>query len=88
MNKFNPIFNVVVTPASVSNRKDEKGNDYTLCQGASIARANGDVETRTLMVFGPAVAALKGKLRKGRKVELRVQRNGGVLKAVGLPKAA
>lgn len=88
MNKFNPIFTATVTPASVKNPLASNGNKYTVMKGASVKLANGNVETRTVMAFGPARDSLSGLLRKGKSIELAVQRDGGSLKVIGLPKAA
>jgi hypothetical protein len=86
--RFNPIFTATVTPASVSTRTASNGNKYAVLSGASIAFGNGRSETRTVMAFGAQRDEVASLLRKGRPVELALQRDGGTVRVVGLPRAA
>jgi hypothetical protein len=86
--RFNPIFTVQATPASVSTRTAKNGTRYVVSQDSAIVLPNGNTETRTIMAFGKARDALGRSLRKGKQVSLRVQRDGGSLKVLGLARAA
>ncbi|QAY80270.1 hypothetical protein [Sphingosinicella sp. BN140058] len=87
MSKFVPSFVAFVTPASVSTRRSSADKPYAYLGGAKIEAA-GRTNIATVMVFGPAHAAVKSKLKKGRKIELVLQRDGGTLRVIGFPKPA
>ncbi|QAY80268.1 hypothetical protein [Sphingosinicella sp. BN140058] len=87
MSKFVPSFVAIVTPASVSTRRSSKNEPYAYLGGATVEAA-GRTNIATVMAFGPAHAAVKSKLKKGRKVELLLQRDGGTLRVLGFPKPA
>ncbi|WP_162815021.1 hypothetical protein [Erythrobacter aureus] len=83
---FSPIFTATVTPGSVSTR-DGKNGKYIVSQGATYQTEKMDAPREiTLMAFGKCFDAVRGKIRKGRAVELAVQFDGGTLKAIGLPR--
>ena len=86
--RFNPIFTVSAKLGSVSNRTAQNGTKYAVVSGCEITLPGGETETRTLMAFGKARENVAGLLRKGKTVSLRVQRDGGSLKALGLARAA
>ena len=86
--RFNPIFTATVTLGSVSNRTAKTGTAYAVSSDCNVVLQNGETENRTVMAFGKARDALGKSLRKGRTLSLRVQRDGGSLKVLGLARAA
>lgn len=83
---FRPIFTATVTPASVRTRTGKNGK-YTYMAGARVQTANTDNDNVTVMAFGKPHEEVKRALRKGRPVELAVQRDGGVVNVIGFPRA-
>jgi hypothetical protein len=86
--RFRPIFNAVITPASVSTRTDKNGAKYAYLAGATVAREGREDATLTVMAFGKSRDAVAKLLRKGKAVEFAVQPDGGTLRIIGLPRAA
>jgi hypothetical protein len=84
---FNPIFVAAITPASVSTRTASNGNKYAVMQGATIEQPGKDARQGTVMAFGAQRDEVAKLLRKGKRVELAVQHDGGTLRVVGLPRA-
>lgn len=86
--RFNPIFTVAITPASVSTRTSANGRKYAYMGNATIEQSGKEPRQATVMAFGDQRDAVAKLLRKGKRVELAVQRDGGCLRVIGLPKAA
>jgi hypothetical protein len=84
---FSKIFDADVTfNNTVSSHVAGNGTPFKKSQGASVVMPDGETVTRTVMGFGDQIDGIT--LRKGRKIRLSIQRDGGSMKIIGLPRAA
>lgn len=80
---FRPTITATVTPASIDVCEGETGR-YAVLKGATIQKRDGSKMTKTILAFGKAQKALEGRLTAGNPIALKIQYNGGTMRAVGL----
>lgn len=87
MRKFRPTYVVTVTPREqITAGETVNGQPFTTIREATVSREGKEDLVRTIVAFGPASSEIASRLAPGRPVRLAVQNDGGMLRAIGLPR--
>lgn len=83
---FRPIYVATVIPGEIVEAIGKNGKPYLKITEAVVKTKKKDM-TRTMMAFGKCVDEVRGKIFPGEPIELAIQRDGGRMTLIGLPRS-